>query len=140
VHWWEQSNYRKNGRGCGLYQRVGAVLFCSRCVLVAKTLERDLKTVLDVSVKIVNHIKFRSLKASAFKLLCEEMGSEQTALLLHTAIRWLARGKVLVRVFEVRSEIYSFCIDRPFYLSCCLVNTSWLQKLACLADIFTRIN
>ena len=31
-------------------------------------------------------------------------------------------------------------IDHPFYLSHCLVNTSWLQKLVHLADIFTGLN
>jgi hypothetical protein len=76
----------------------------SRCVfhreaLVAKTMERDLKTVLDSVVKIVSYIKSSPLNDRVFKLLCEEMGSEHTPLLLHTEIRWLFRGKVLVRVF-----------------------------------------
>jgi hypothetical protein len=62
-------------------------------------MERDLKTVLDYSVKIVNYIKSRPLNARVFKLLCEEMGSEHTKLLLHTKITWLSRAKVLVRVF-----------------------------------------
>jgi hypothetical protein len=46
----------------------------------------------------------------------------------------------LLRVFELRLEMYYFFIDHPFYLSYCLVNTSWLQKLAYLADMFTKIN
>jgi len=33
-----------------------------------------------------------------FKLLCDEMGSEQITLLLRTEIRWLSSGKVLVTV------------------------------------------
>jgi hypothetical protein len=96
--------------------------------------------VLDDAVKILNYIKSRPLNARVFKLLCEEMGSKHTMLLLHAEIRWLSRGKVLVRVFELQSEIYSSFFDHPFYLSPCLVHTSWLQKLAYLADIFTRIN
>ena len=35
-----------------------------------------------------------------FKLLCDEMGSEHTTLLLRTEIRCLPRGKVLVRVWN----------------------------------------
>jgi hypothetical protein len=85
---------------------------CSNCVLhrqaVAKTTERDLKTVLDDAVKIANYIKSRQLNARVSKLLCEEMGSEHTTLLLHTEIRWLYRRKVLVRVFELGSEIFFF--------------------------------
>jgi hypothetical protein len=78
--------------------------------LVAKTMERDLKTTLDDVVKIVNYIKSRPLNAKVFKLLCEEMGSEHTTLLLHKEIRWRSKGKVLVRVFKLRSEIYSFLL------------------------------
>jgi len=33
-----------------------------------------------------------------FKLLCDEMVREHTTLLLRTEIRWLYKGKVLVRV------------------------------------------
>jgi hypothetical protein len=79
-----------------------------RQALVAKTLEGDRKTALDDAVKIVDYIKSRPLNPRVFKLLCEEMGSEHTTLLLYTEIRWLSRGKGLVRVFELRSEKYSF--------------------------------
>jgi hypothetical protein len=56
----------------------------SHCVLhrqapVAKTMETDLKTVLDDAVKIVNYIKSRPLNAIVFNLLCEEMGSQHNA-------------------------------------------------------------
>jgi hypothetical protein len=81
-----------------------------RQALLAKTMKRDLKTVLDDAVKIVIYIKSRPLNARMFKLLREEMGSEHTTLPLHTEIRLLSRGKVLVRVFELRSQIYSFLL------------------------------
>jgi hypothetical protein len=70
-----------------------------RPALVAKTTERDLKTVLDDAVKIVNYIKSRPLNSMVFKLLREKMSSEHTTLLLHTVIRWLSRGKILVKSF-----------------------------------------
>jgi hypothetical protein len=91
-------------------------------------IERDLKAILD-AVKILNYTKFRPLNTEVFKLLCEKMGSEHIMLLLHKEIRWLFCRKILVRGFELRSEIYSFFIDHPLNLSCCLVHTSW-QKLA----------
>jgi hypothetical protein len=93
-------------QGWGAYQRIGAVLLCSHCMLhrqalVTKTMERDLNTVLDDAVKVVNHIKCSPLN------YCEEMASEHTTLLLHTAISWLSRGLFPFRVLELRSELYS---------------------------------
>jgi len=41
-----------------------------------------------------------------FKVMCEEMGYEN--LLLHTHIRWLSRGKVLTRLFELNTEVEFF--------------------------------
>jgi hypothetical protein len=43
-----------------------------RQALVAKTMRRDVKTVLDDGVEITKHIKFRPLNARMFKLECQE--------------------------------------------------------------------
>jgi hypothetical protein len=40
--------------------------------------------VLDDAVKVLIHIKSKPLNARLFKILCEEMGSGHTILLLHT--------------------------------------------------------
>jgi hypothetical protein len=49
-----------------------------------KTIPANLKeNVLDGSVKTANHIKFKPLRARIFKIICKEMGSEHTSLLLH---------------------------------------------------------
>jgi hypothetical protein len=71
--------------------------------LVVKTMPANLKNVHD-TVKFVNHIKAKPPNARIFKILCEEMFSEHTSLLLHTELRWLPRGKVLVWVFELCTE------------------------------------
>jgi hypothetical protein len=57
-----------------------------------------------------------------FKIFCEEIGSEHTALLLHK------KGeKLLVRVLELHSESSAFFVQ---HLSHCLTSAIWLQKLA----------
>ena len=85
-------------------------LHCSvhREALAAKNMPADLLAVLNDAVKLVNFIKARPLNARLFTLLCNEMGSEHKALLLHTEVRWLSRGKVLTRLFELRHELQQF--------------------------------
>ena len=136
------------GKVNGVVSRIKAVApncTSSHCVLhrqalVSKKISTDLKNVLDEAVKIINFIKARPLQSRLFKLLCDDMGSEHTALLLHTEVRWLSRGKVLVRLFELRHELSVYLRDHKFSLSHCLTDTIWLQKLAYLADIFAKIN
>lgn len=64
----------------------------------------ELNNVLDQSVKVVNFIKCRPLNSRFLTILCNETGSNHNKLLLHTEFRWLTRGKVLTRLFELRSK------------------------------------
>uniref|UniRef100_A0A8C7WRS1 Zinc finger BED domain-containing protein 5 n=1 Tax=Oryzias sinensis TaxID=183150 RepID=A0A8C7WRS1_9TELE len=93
--------------------------------LAVKKMPQCLKSVLDESVKIANKIKAKPLNSRLFKAVCEEMGSEHTKLLFHTEVRWLSRGKVLTRLFELRDEVMLF-----------LHHSDELY----LADIFSTLN
>uniref|UniRef100_A0A674J7L1 HAT C-terminal dimerisation domain-containing protein n=1 Tax=Terrapene triunguis TaxID=2587831 RepID=A0A674J7L1_9SAUR len=111
-----------------------------RQALATKRMPEGLKEVLDNAVKMVNFIKSRPTNSRIFHVLCEEMGSIHDCLLTHTEVRWLSRGKILVRLFELRTEILVFFNSHPFHLASCVENNVWLQSLAYLADIFSRIN
>ncbi|XP_068115889.1 zinc finger BED domain-containing protein 5-like [Hyperolius riggenbachi] len=115
--------------------------FLHREVLVSKSLGEEMKKVLDDVTKMVNFIKQRPLHSRMFKKLCEDMDKEHVNLLLHTEIRWLSRGRVLNRVFELKSELQEYFQQiSNAHFSGCFEDGEWLQKLAYLADIFQHLN
>ncbi|XP_025415092.1 protein FAM200A-like [Sipha flava] len=76
--------------------------------LASQNMCPSLNTVLQTVIKIVNYIKTRPDKARFFKKICEEMGAKHTALLFYCNSRWLSKGNVLIRVFELRQELYTY--------------------------------
>ncbi len=94
----------------------------THCVIhreaLASKMSPELKSILNDAVKAINFIKSRPLNACLFRRLCDGMGSEHTELLLHTEVRWLSKGKVLNRLFELRSVDFckTMCPLLPLYL------------------------
>ncbi|XP_014775934.1 protein FAM200A [Octopus bimaculoides] len=115
--------------------------FIHREALVAKTLGPELKSALDMVVKIVNYIKMRPLKCRQFAKFCVGMEADHSTLIHHTEIRWLSRGKVLSRFYELREELLTFCLQENLkdFVEC-LSDDHWCPKLAYLADIFHELN
>ena len=105
-----------------------------------KKMPPSLKEVLDESVKIINFIKSRPKNTRLFKMLCEDMGSQHTSLLLRTEVRWLSRGKTLTRLFEMKAKVRIFLIDDDFALGDMLCYERWFKKLEYLADIKKKLN
>ncbi|GBN40806.1 Zinc finger BED domain-containing protein 5 [Araneus ventricosus] len=84
--------------------------------LAVKKMPPFKKEVLSETVKIINFIKSRLKNNRLFKILCDDMESLHTSLLLHPEIRWLFRGKSLIRLFELRNEVGIFLRDNDFAL------------------------
>jgi hypothetical protein len=80
--------------------------FLHREALVSKTIGEHLNKILSDAVAMINFIKQRPLSSPLFAKLYEGMEKDHVILLLHTDIRWLSKGKVLTRVFELRKELY----------------------------------
>lgn len=101
----------------------------------------ELKSVLDIVVKVVKYVKAQPMNSRLLSVLCGEMGSEHAQLLLHTEVRWLLRGKVLTRLFELHSEVSHLTLSPESPQTSTLVNLfhdpQWLAKLARRADIFS---
>ena len=76
--------------------------------LATKKLLEHLKNVLSIAVRAVNFIRGRALNHRLFKVFCEKIGAEHNVVLFHTEVRWLSRGRVLTRVFELHEEIKQF--------------------------------
>lgn len=115
----------------------------SHCVihrhsLATRRMPQDLKFVLDGAVKIINHVKSRPLQARLLKLTAEDLGMDHFHLLLHTEVRWLSRGKILARLFELKDALMVTFTEKSFIQE--LTDVDWLLKLGYLADIFEIIN
>ena len=111
--------------------------FLHRHSLAAKTLPLKLKKALQICVKVVNTIRGRALN---HRLFCKELGKEHTMLLYYTKVRWLSRGRVLSRLFELRDEIKEFLCKVGNEMAEYFETTKFIQNLAYLADVFTALN
>lgn len=108
-----------------------------RHALAGKHLCEDLNETLKTVVKIVNFIKARPVNKRIFAQLCEDE-THQT-LLLHTEVRWLSRGKVLMRFMELKQQIQEFLAVHNTKLAD-EMTVEFLIKTAYLAEIFSLYN
>ena len=80
-----------------------------RQVLASKTLPNALQKVSDEMIQIVNFIKAGALNSRLFKKLCMDLDFEHLVLLYPTRTRWLSKGNVTRRFFELKDDLKKFC-------------------------------
>ncbi|XP_022168645.1 protein FAM200A-like [Myzus persicae] len=117
-----------------------------REALASKKLEPFVNEVLQYSIRVINFIKSKSLNSRLFTILCNEMGSDHTKLLLHTEVRWLSRGKILLRIVELKDEIRIFLLEHKntlaehFLNEECLVMNEELIELSADENLRIKFN
>ena len=99
-----------------------------------------LNNVLQDVIKIINPVKVHALNSRLFVQLCEEMDAEHTRLPLYTEVRWLSKGRSLVRVSELGEPLQRFLLEKQSPLAAHFSDTEWVAKLAYLCDIFNLLN
>lgn len=91
-------------------------------------------------VKIVNFIRASPLRHRQFREFISDIEDKNfDDLTYHNNVRWLSRGNVLKRFFNLKTEILAFLHDnkREHEVLC---DHSWLTKLAFLTDITKHLN
>ncbi|KAL1231884.1 Uncharacterized protein TSPI_04830 [Trichinella spiralis] len=112
-----------------------------KMALVAKTLPDDLREDLNFAVEVVNYVKSSALNTRLFAALCESLNADHMALLYHTEVRWLSKGNMLGRIYELREAVAEFLEQRGRRTMCRAFKSEHFQlSLAYLADIFEALN
>uniref|UniRef100_UPI00358DE3FE protein FAM200C-like n=1 Tax=Myxine glutinosa TaxID=7769 RepID=UPI00358DE3FE len=113
-----------------------------REALASKTLPAALKVTLETVIRVVNHIKGGALNTRLFRQLCQDMDSAHQDLLFYTSVRWLSKGNVLARVFELFDELQVFLAAQGKKTEQLLkdIREPFKCSLAYLADVFEALN
>lgn len=106
--------------------------------LAAKHLSGRLNETLQFVIRAVNKVKAQPLNDRMFRLLCQDNEEDYERLLMHTAVRWLSKGKCLKRVDTVFPTLLEFLGTVDEALRDELANRR--LDIAYLADIFEKQN
>ena len=105
--------------------------------LCAKNLE--INEVMGIVVKATNLILSRGLHHRQFQQLLLEANEQYSDLLYFCEVRWLSRGKMLQRFYELLKEIDQFLLSKNKDFPE-LRDPIWISKLAFLTDITHYLN
>ena len=111
-----------------------------KTALVSKPFRRDFTNICLV-IKVVIYVKSPALNTRLFSKLCKGIDADHTALLYQTQVRWLSKGNMLSRIFELREEVKLFLVAKQkhdFLLA--FGGDGFSTYLAYLADIFEALN
>ncbi|XP_056642617.1 general transcription factor II-I repeat domain-containing protein 2-like [Diorhabda sublineata] len=94
-----------------------------------------LHNVMNVVVKTINFIRSRGLNHRQFKTFLDEISSEYNDVTYYCEVRWMRKGKMLKRFYELRNEIADFMKIKDKPLSE-LSDPKWICDLALLCTLY----
>lgn len=104
---------------------------CAKCL--------RLNNVMSTVVSTVNFIKSKGLNSRQFKELLSDLEAVYGDLVYHCEVRWLSRGNMLSRFYELRNEVKLFMEQKGKPVAE-LSDSQWLCDLAFLVDITKHIS
>jgi hypothetical protein len=107
------------------------------CVLCGKVLRWN--SIMKVVISTIDSIRKRGLKHHQFKHFLEEIEVEFCGVLYYIEVRWLSRGNVLRRFFNLRAETEIFMNEENKSVPQ-LSDAEWSLDLAFLVDIKSLLN
>ena len=120
---------------------LGTHCFIHREALASKTMPCSLCVNLAIVIKVINYIKSGASNTRLFRQICEGMDATHQSLLFHTQVRWLSKGNMLARVFELKEEVDTFLkMKCKMDLLSEFIKPEFVSHLAYLADIFEALN
>ncbi len=105
--------------------------------LYAKSVK--LLDVMKVIIKIVNFIRSRGLNHRQFQLFLDSYDTEHSDLVYYCDVRWLSRGEMLKRVYELREQIVTFMAEKGKPVPQ-LEDKVFLMDFSFLVDITAHLN
>nr|XP_039257154.1 protein ZBED8-like [Styela clava] len=120
---------------------IGSHCVIHRDALASKTLSTSMKDKLAIIIRTVNYIKTSAVNTRMFAKFCKDMDCNYENLLFHTNVRWLSKGNMLARVYEMRNELTLFLEAQEKYdLLLYFKSDEFVLVMAYLVDIFESLN
>ena len=108
--------------------------------LASTILSKTFDHVMSIVIKIINTIKSKGLTHRQFIEFLETIESEYGDLIYFSAVRWLSRGKMLRRLWDLLDEVKVFYELKGLSLPEEVNNSKWLCDFAFLVDICGHLN
>ncbi|XP_075053814.1 general transcription factor II-I repeat domain-containing protein 2-like [Mixophyes fleayi] len=120
-------NYRMMKYHCIVHQEN----LCAKALKIAN--------VMQIVIKAVNFIRSKGLNHRQFQEFLKCMDAEYGDIIYFSEVRWLSRGKMLQRFYDLRNEIKLFMESKKKGVPE-LDDENWLTDLAFLVDVTTHLN
>uniref|UniRef100_A0A8C4UKQ9 SPIN-DOC-like zinc-finger domain-containing protein n=1 Tax=Falco tinnunculus TaxID=100819 RepID=A0A8C4UKQ9_FALTI len=105
--------------------------------LCCKSLKLD--SGMKIVVSCVNFIRAHALNHRQFQEFLSELNVAYEDILYHTEVRWLSRGRVLKRFYDLLPQVYDFVLSKNKEVPE-LKDAEWKWHLAFLTDVTELLN